>query len=186
MTQPNSPSQSKAWIPDFLPPIILPDLLRMVEQTLRVEVEGYFLDLETLTPIKATLGVKHQGTFITVTAVADTIITLTCDRCLGQYNHRLQIDTEELIWLQTVEDLPLALPEEGLESDLTESLPLEGHFDLAQWLYEQLCLELPSQQRCGETCPGSAVLMAETATPSLDSRWATLAQLREQLPFSRD
>ncbi|MGA0198922.1 MAG: YceD family protein [Prochlorotrichaceae cyanobacterium] len=173
-------SQSKTWISDRLPPVVVSDLLRMAEQTLRLEIEGYFTALETLTPVKATLSVTHQGTFLKVTAVAEAIVTLTCDRCLGNYNYRLAVDADELIWLQPAEDYgPPEFAEEWVyANDLVETLPAGDPFDLAQWLYEQLCLSLPHQQLCDTSCPG-----AETPDPTeppelIDRRWAALAQLR--------
>jgi uncharacterized protein len=171
-----------------LKPIAITDLLRMPDNTLRLEVSDRFPELETLTPIAAKLSIRHQGTYLEVTAQADTIISLTCDRCLGQYRHPLQVDTREFIWLQMEgESLPQDLSEDWAESsDLIESIPAQGRFDCAQWLYEQLCLALPIQQLCDEVCvpeptehnpPAGAI-------DSVDHRWAALAKLQEQLSNS--
>ncbi|MFZ9738647.1 MAG: YceD family protein [Prochlorotrichaceae cyanobacterium] len=173
-------SQSKIWIPDRLPPVVVGDLLRMAEQTLRLEIEGYFADLETLTPIQASLTVTHQGTFLKVTGVAEAIVTLTCDRCLGNYNYRLAVDADELIWLQPTEDhlLPDFSEEWVYANDLVETLPAGGQFDLAQWLYEQLCLTLPHQQLCDTACPGADTPDQPKSTELIDHRWAALAKLK--------
>jgi len=172
-------SKLKTWIPDRLPPVNLNDLLRMADQSLRVEIEGYFADLDTLTPIQANLTVQHQNTFLKVVGTAEAIVTLTCDRCLGHYNYRLAVDTDELIWLQQEDDsLPFDFSEEWSNaSDLMESLPANGQFDLAQWLYEQLCLTLPHQQLCSESCPGTAIDSSDFPAP-IDHRWAALAKLK--------
>jgi uncharacterized protein len=174
-------SKLKTWIPDRLPPVIVSDLLRMAEQSLRVEIEGYFADLDTLTPIKAQLTVQHQGTFLKVIGTAEAIVTLTCDRCLGHYNYRLEVDADELIWLQQdPEDLPFTSSEEWSNaSDLIESLPATGQFDAAQWLYEQLCLTLPHQQLCNQSCPGPAAIDSAQPSDLIDHRWAALAKLKQ-------
>ena len=161
-------SKLKTWIPDRLPPVVLTDLLRMADQSLRVEIEGYFSDLDTLTPIKATLKVQHQGTFLKVTGTAEAIVTLTCDRC-------------ELIWVQQDRDeLPLGVSEDWDDAgDLIESLPATGEFDWAQWLYEQLCLTLPHQQLCNQSCPGPATIDSSQPPELIDHRWAALAKLKQ-------
>ena len=173
-------SQPKIWIPDRLPPVVISDLLRMSDQTLRVEIEGYFADLDTLPPVKATLSVTHQSTFLKVRGVAEAIVTLTCDRCLGHYNYRLGVDADELIWLQqAAEPIPSGLSEEwDSASDLVETLPATGQFDLAQWLYEQLCLTLPHQQLCDTACPGATPPDEHQSSDRIDRRWAALAQLK--------
>lgn len=174
-------SKLKTWIPDRLPPVVLTDLLRMADQSLRVEIEGYFPDLDTLTPIKAALKVQHQGTFLKVIGTAEAIVTLTCDRCLGHYNYRLAVDTDELIWVQQDrDDLPLGASEDWDDAgDLIESLPATGEFDWAQWLYEQLCLTLPHQQLCNQACPGPATIDSSQPPELIDHRWAALAKLKQ-------
>jgi uncharacterized protein len=127
--------------------------------------------------------VRHGGTFLEVTLTAQTITTLTCDRCLQQYNHRLALATSEIIWLDKnaddIDDLPLE--REVHVEDLSESLPMDGHFDPQKWLYEQICLNLPMRQVCGENCTG-APSIAQAEKPSLmDRRWASLASLKQQL-----
>ena len=171
-----------------LKPITITDLLRMADNTLRLEVSDRFPELETLTPVAAKLSIRHQGTYLEVAAEADTIIPLTCDRCLGQYNYRLQVDTQELIWLQIDgESLPQDWSEDWAESsDLVESIPAQGKFDCAQWLYEQLCLALPIQQLCSEVCVPESIEKNQSsgAIDSVDHRWAALAKLQEQLSKS--
>ena len=46
------------------------------------------------------MSIRHGGTFLEILAQAETIVTLTCDRCLQNYNYRLSIDTSEIIWLE--------------------------------------------------------------------------------------
>lgn len=166
--------------------IYIPHLAKASEQTEAFEVREYLPDLETLTPVQGQMQVTHCGTYLEVTAKAETIITLTCDRCLQQYNHRLKLKTRELIWLDESAQETALLPVEREVSleELVETLPPQGYFHPSAWLYEQLCLQLPHRQLCDRKCPGIAP--EATASPEsqkpVDRRWASLESLKKQLP----
>ena len=164
--------------------IYIPQLARAPGQTETIEVQEYLPDLETLTPVQGQMRVTHQGTYLEVSARAEAIMTLTCDRCLQQYNQRITIEASELIWLQEPVEEPT---EEGIErevalDDLIETLPPQGYFQPAQWLYEQLCLEIPHRKICDANCPGIQIQNnPPAAKPLLDRRWASLESFKENL-----
>lgn len=170
-------------------PIYIPHLLNAVGRTKTLTYETFFEDLETLTPVLAHLSVRHGTTFLEVKGSASTIVTLTCDRCLQQYNHRLIVDAQEIIWL--TKRLSVSGAEEPLEQevnleDLVESLPPDGYFDPETWMYEQICLELPQRRICDSECQG--IIPPQRPSPDSDSsadavdhRWSALAVLRRQL-----
>lgn len=160
--------------------IFIPHLLNKSSRREVIEFEDFLPDLPSLTPVRGTVKVVHQSTFLEVTAQAETIITLTCDRCLNQYNYRLSVDNSELIWLDenahqtdTGEEVEMAV------EDLVECLPPDGYFDYREWLYQQLCLELPVRKLCDRLCPGIPVDSASTSTG--DRRWASLEALKNKL-----
>ncbi|TVQ06476.1 MAG: DUF177 domain-containing protein [Leptolyngbya sp. DLM2.Bin27] len=162
--------------------VYIPQLLQQAEKTLTVDLNKHLRDLETLTPVRGELMVTHQGTYLEVKAKADTIVTLTCDRCLQAYNHRVAIAPQELIWLEHEPD-PATLPPEREVSvdDLIETLPPNGHFDPETWIYEQICLALPQPQICDEDCPGIELRSAgKSSGEPVDHRWAALSQLQQQ------
>ncbi|NJO40506.1 MAG: DUF177 domain-containing protein [Cyanobacteria bacterium CRU_2_1] len=163
--------------------IYIPQLTRAPEQTEKVEVQDYLLDLETLTPIQGYVQVTHRGNYLEVLGNAEAIVTLTCDRCLQQYNHRLAVDTSELIWLQAPAD---DVEEEGLEreiayDDLVETLNPQGYFKPDEWLYEQFCLAIPQRQLCDQRCPGIPIGDSQPSKPVVDRRWASLENLKNHL-----
>lgn len=163
--------------------IYIPQLAQAPDATEEFEFKEYFSELETLTPVQGNLKAIHQGNYIEVSMEAETIVTLACHRCLQQYNHRLQVKTSEMIWLETAAESEenLALEKETPLEELVEELSPTGDFDVAQWIYEQLCLAMPSRQLCDLQCQGIAV--DEPSDEELvDSRWAPLAALKEQLP----
>ena len=167
--------------------IYIPQLLKAPERKREIILDDLIPGLDTLTPIRGSLIVRHGGNFLEVSVRAETIVTLICDRCLQNYNHRLAIDTSELIWLEaTNPDLDkLPLEREVSLEDLSETLPPNGHFESEQWLYEQFSLAVPLRRLCGTDCQGAATTTSETEH-QVDHRWASLASLKEQLSQNKD
>ncbi|PPS44791.1 DUF177 domain-containing protein [Chroococcidiopsis sp. TS-821] len=163
--------------------IYIPQLLKAPEKTETIQVQEFLPDLETLTPVRGWLKVKHCGNYLEVSATAETIITLTCHRCLQQYNYRLVVDTSEIIWLdEAAEQTDILLVEREIAvEDLVETLPPRGFFEPNQWLYEQLCLELPQRQLCDAKCSGIQPESNENSTALIDKRWASLQALKKDL-----
>jgi uncharacterized protein len=164
--------------------IYIPQLTRAPERTEEIQVKDFLPGLETLTPVRGLIRVQHQGNYLEVSGQAEAIITCTCSRCLQQYNQRLVVDTKEIIWLDTIanqlQDLPLE--REVAVEDLVESLPPDGYFYPSEWLYEQMCLEIPQRQLCDLNCPGILNSTAESSEDSVDGRWASLEVIKKQLP----
>lgn len=164
--------------------IYIPQLMGAPEQTDVIQIQNYLPDLETLTPVQGQMRVTHRGNYLEIAAQAEAIITLTCDRCLQQYNQRIMVDTSELIWLQ---DPPDEADAEGSEQeialeDLVESLPPQGYFHPSEWLYEQFCLALPQRQLCDQDCLGIQVQEQQPSPQTLvDRRWASLESLKDHL-----
>ncbi|MBO1346924.1 MAG: DUF177 domain-containing protein [Hormoscilla sp. GUM202] len=171
-------------------PIYIPNLVKAPDRTLSLDVRDRLPGLESLTAVTGRMQVRHQRNYLEVSATAETIITLTCDRCLQQYNHRLKVDTSELIWLDAAADKQDAdgpvdraadgpkNREVGLE-DLVEVLHPRGYFYPDGWLYEHLCLSMPHRQLCDRQCPGiQPGPDARESQPLLDRRWASLAGLK--------
>ncbi len=160
--------------------IYIPQLLKAPKQQEQIEIDSHLADLETLTPVRGTMVVKHCSNYLEVEAQGETIITLTCDRCLQQYNHRLSVNTSELIWLaEKATEGELFASEEIALEDLSETLSSHGYFEPDTWLYEQFCLAMPMRQLCDTVCPG--ISSQWSREPLIDSRWAGLANFKKQL-----
>ena len=157
--------------------IYLPQLLKAPQKTEDFQIQEFIAGLKTLTPIRGRMVVTHGGSYLEVATTAETIVTLTCDRCLQQYNHRLDIDTSELIWLaQAEQDIPLE--REVKWEDLSETLAPNDYFQPNEWLYEQLSLAMPMRQLCSKDCQKPSISVTD---PITDSRWQSLAALKNQL-----
>ncbi|MBW4541048.1 MAG: DUF177 domain-containing protein [Myxacorys chilensis ATA2-1-KO14] len=162
--------------------IHIPRLTHAPERTETLEFKEPIKGLETLTPVQGTITITHQGNYLEVSAQAEAIVTLTCHRCLQQFNYRLSVSPSEMIWLNDAADPTEELP---LDRDLTlddlmESLPPNGYFDPEKWLYEQLCLEIPQRQLCSQSCQGIEV--EDKNAHITDRRWASLNALKGHLP----
>lgn len=164
--------------------IFIPQLTKAPERTEEVQVKEFLPGLETLTPVRGRVRVQHHGNYLDVSVQAEAIITCTCNRCLQQYNHRLVVNAQEIIWLDEAanqeQDLPLE--REVAMEDLVETLSPNGHFYPSEWLYEQMCLALPQRQLCDLNCPGILNSANKNAEKPVDNRWAGLEALKKQLP----
>jgi uncharacterized protein len=167
-------------------PIYIPLLTKAPDRTEVIPFEQFILDLQTLLPVRGQVRVQHRGNYLDVSGQAEAIVTLTCHRCLQQYNHRLKVECSEIIWLDEGGDRGAngSLERETDLEDLVETLSSEGYFDPQEWIYEQLCLEIPLRQLCDEGCQGIAVDSESEPIPSppTDRRWAALEELKKQLP----
>lgn len=160
--------------------LYIPQIARAVEAHESFEFKEFIEGLDTLTPVQGVISVNHLGSFLEVSAQASTIITLTCDRTLVQFNYRLAIDTSEKICLE--DPLPEGeYPKEReVETvDLVESLSPNGYFDPAAWLYEQLTLAIP-YPKIAPDAPALELTDAINANldTSVDKRWAILSSLQ--------
>ncbi|MFM2429486.1 MAG: hypothetical protein RLZZ511_699 [Cyanobacteriota bacterium] len=167
--------------------IYIPHLMQREQQSVTIEFEQNIADLTSLTPVQGVATVTHHGNYLQVGVQAKTIVTLSCDRCLQQYNHRLVCDASEMIWLKgsalLLDDLPLDM-EMDIE-EVVENLPEDGHFEVETWIYEQLCLALPQRKLCDVDCPGID-LPKPNPEDLVDRRWAALMALKNQLPDIAD
>lgn len=163
--------------------IYIPRLLKARDRQEEMIIDDSIAGLTTLTPVKGWLKVRHGGNFLEVFSQVETIVTLVCDRCLQNYNHRLSVNISELIWLEAKSEDGEQLPTERevAVEDLSETLPPDGYFDPENWLYEQLSLALPMRQVCGRDCQGTTAPTSTSEANAIDSRWASLASLKEQL-----
>jgi len=159
--------------------IYIPQIAKAVDATEVIEFKEFIKDLETLTPVQGVVKVKHQGSFLEVKAEAFAIMTLTCDRTLSQFNHRLAINTSELIWLEESASHGKYAKEQEIDlEDLVETLPPNGYFDVANWLYEQMTLAIPFQKIAPDAPEIAPILDKSTPANSLDKRWAALSNLQ--------
>lgn len=161
--------------------LYIPQIARAVDATESFDFKEFIEGLETLTPIQGVISVRHVGSFLEVSSKASTIMTLTCDRTLVQFNYRLAINNSERICL--AEPLPESeYPREReIEvDDLVESISPSGYFDPAAWLYEQLILAIP-YPKIAPDAPALEITDTNSldgSTATIDKRWEILNSLK--------
>ena len=156
--------------------IYIPRLLKMPEQKEEIKLNHQISGLNTLTPVKGIFQVAHRGNFLELELQVNTILTLTCDRCLQTFNYRLEVDTSEIILLQEAEtDFNLPLEREIISENLSETLPPNGELMVEEWIYEQLSLSMPLRNLCSNNCQPPSV--KHNSMTIGDSRWSSLSSL---------
>ena len=149
------------------------------------EFEGQLEELPSLTHVRGSMQAEHRGNILEVSGSAQTIVCLCCDRCLKQFNRQLSTDANELIWLGDSEAAE-AMTEEGLDASsvdgLVECLDPRGCFEPERWVFEQLSLQMPAVNFCGDGCRGMPQLANQdppsSVPSSADPRWKALLNLR--------
>jgi uncharacterized protein len=170
---------------DDLRPIPVQEL-RLLADGRRWEVDQHLAELDSLTPVRGALSARHRGNVLELEGHGDTIVTLCCDRCLQLYNHPLSFRTRELLWLGEQARQAGLTPDTASEpgvlelevDELCESLDPSGSFEPEHWLFEQLSLQLPLVNRCGDDCPGPPQASSAADEP-VDPRWAALRGLQQ-------
>ncbi len=163
----------------MLRPIPLEELLHQPRQTLTLDFQQFLEGFDSLVPVEGSVQITHRGTFLEVAGEAKTIVTLTCHRCLQQFNHRLILQPHEIILIRKPADAEAAELDLEME-DLVEQISPWAVFDPADWLYQHLYLALPQQLACGEDCPGPEIPQ-EQPSSGIDPRWAALLALQKRL-----
>ena len=159
---------------ELLQPIAI-DALEALPEGRRWSVDQALDDFASLSPVEGWIEARVEGPLLRVVAQASTTVALRCDRCLQTYAQPLQVKASERLALGTSSDaLDEALAFDA--DDISEQIDPAGSFDPRQWLYEQLCLQLPTVNRCGSSCPGPASWGSDGAV--IDPRWAALKRLQ--------
>ena len=171
---------------DGLEPVSIQEL-RALGGPKQWTVEGHLDQLHSLTPVRGQICAEHKGNVLAVEGEFETIVTLCCDRCLSQFNHQLKASPSELIWLGDAPPSESELQESeqiAAMDGLVECLNPSGDFTTMQWVFEQLNLQMPVVNHCGEHCPGPPGLNGSTASTNdkeveqLDPRWQALRRLQ--------
>ena len=97
------------------------------------------------------LDLKSFGEFVEITGYAEGKIKLTCDRCLKEYEHEIDIDIEETYAKHALQD------KYGSELELSRGqfitdLNGEKEIDIYDLLYQSVILSLPNKKVCGINC----------------------------------
>ncbi len=111
-------------------------------------------------------------------------LEILCSRCAAPISKNLE--TEFAVEFVTAENYPSGAETEVSGQDLTLSVYGGDHIDLDEIVREQILLDLPARQLCGESCQGFCATcgknknkdVCQCETKEIDPRWTALNQLR--------
>ena len=169
-----------------LHPISIKDLQRL-NGIKSFTINQYINTLNSSSPVKGMITIETNENKLYVKANIKAIVKETCDRCSNLYSQKLHVEVEEMIILKGKykenDDINNEI------DPLIERLDSSEDFDLEQWAFEQLSLEMPLLKSCGDQCSGfSSYLNKEKPDPNKkhlddkvinDPRWSPLHKFLE-------
>ena len=138
--------------------ILIEDIEKEINGTLFYEFHEFMEEFGA--EISADLQLKSLGQFIEITGKAQGNLKLICDRCLNEYEYKLNINIEETFAKQSLQD------EYSQEFELQRGqfiidLNGEKEIDIYDLLYQSVILNLPNKKVCGINCKGREFLTEE-------------------------
>ena len=158
--------------------INIDDIENAPEQTLRINFEEIIGELNSKTPIKATLEATSLGEFIEITGEVHGSVVLECDLCLDEFDYNLDFEVEELFAKNSL------MEEYGDDTELKDGqfvTDLKGNkeIDIYDLLYQSVILDLPYKKVCGINCKGNRFENEETfAKNEVDPRLAVFKDIK--------
>ena len=159
----------------------------LIQKTLYISKElptSFFGKEITLTePVRVNLKLNKSGDEISVRGVVETVVRLSCSRCLEGFSYN--IDTDIDVIYQPFKKEICEKAEELKEDDLIIATYTEPVINLDGDIREAIHLAIPMKPLCSEECQGLCpncgqnlnVKRCECITHSIDPRLADLGKL---------
>ena len=172
--------------------ISIDELRNLPQQKLNLQFRESIDNLGAVKPVLGELIVSASSIGMRLTGTLQTLLKLTCDRCLRPYFYSVNIQVEEDFVEYTGKDEKdnTCKGKELLADDFVEELPDRGILDITDVVYQAVTLAIPVSCLCGDDCPGPAFPDSKTKSGSLatnkdteaaaervDPRWKNLKTL---------
>lgn len=156
--------------------IAIEDIENAPEKKLQIDFEEIICELNSEKPIIASLTIMDLGDFIEVTGNVQGSVIVECDRCLSEFEYKVDFDIEEMFAKNSLSE------EYSSETELKEGqfvTDLCGKdIDIYDLLYQSVILDLPNKKVCGINCKGDEFLLDENLTKvDLDPRLAVFKNI---------
>lgn len=140
--------------------IEIEDIENAPDKKLQIDFEEVIEELQTKSPVKASLEAISLGDFIEITGNVQGSIILECDLCLEKFNYDFDFDIEELFAKNAL------LEAYGTETELKDGqfvTDLKGSrdIDIYDLLYQSVILDLPNKKVCGINCKGGDIFIRD-------------------------
>lgn len=138
--------------------ISIDEIRTLPQQKLNLTFRESIDDLKAVKPVLGELAVSASSTGIKICGKLQTLLKLTCHRCLRPYFLSLSIPLEESFVESSGEYDPEKMPKERelTAGDFVEELPEDGVLDITDLVYQAVTLATPVSCFCGDDCPGPA------------------------------
>lgn len=146
--------------------------------------------LGAVKPILGDLSVYAGATGMKLTGTVQTLLKLTCDRCLSPYFQSITVPIDETFLERVAEEKSFSREKELTAKDFVDYLSEDGVLDITDIVYQAVTLATPVSCLCGEQCPGPTFPQdgasedrlaidknAEEAEERIDPRWKNLKGL---------
>jgi uncharacterized protein len=159
---------------------------------LNLQFREFVDNLGAVKPVLGELTVSASSTGMRLSGHLQTLLKLTCHRCLRPYFHSINIQlNESFVEFSGRDNLEQSCKDrELLADDFVEELAEDGILDITDIVYQAVTLAIPVSCLCGNDCPGPAFPDTETKSGSLvtgkdpgamenriDPRWKNLKTL---------
>lgn len=135
-------------------------------------------DTPAVKPVVGDLTVSAGSTGMRLVGRLQTLMRLSCDRCLRTYFQSISFDIDERFVIaelavsrQNDKNQPRDRELTRLE-DFAETLPPDNVLDITDVVYQAVTLATPSRCSCGDQCPGPP-------TPSATGKKASLGKAKD-------
>ena len=114
-------------------------------------------NLVLMAPAHVVGSLVNTGDSILLKGKIDTIVKLSCARCLKEYNHPLKFDIEE-----EYSTTPLRVLEEKKDVELTEKdfifeVEKNNTINLSEAIRQNILTQLPIMPLCNKLCEGGKI-----------------------------
>jgi len=172
--------------------ISIDELRNLPQQKIILQFRESIEDCNAVKPVLGDLTATANSIGIRLAGNLQTLLKLTCHRCLRPYFYSLSLHIDESFVESNaeLEDKSNSRDRELLADDFVEELPDDGILDITDVVYQAVTLATPVTCLCGDDCPGPAFPGSETKSGSLaedkepkrpddriDPRWKNLKTL---------
>ncbi len=137
--------------------IEIDEIRKAPEQTLRIEFDDTIKELEEENHIQADITFKLLGNIITAKGKIIGDIKSTCERCLKEFNRKIDIKLDEKYMLGNLFD-GMDGEIELKENNFLEELGDKKEIDIEDLIYQSVILNSPNQIVCDINCVGDKII----------------------------
>ncbi len=165
--------------------ISIEELKSLPQQRLNTGFKETLAGLSAVKPVIGDLQIVLGSWGVQVSGRVQTLLKLTCHRCLRAYFQSLAVDIDERL-VHDLVDREGRRERELLRDDFVEVIPADGVLDISDIVYQAVTLATPTFCLCGAECPGPPLADSAGNKISLgrdkpgsreDPRWKNLKTL---------